>query len=130
MTAAADHRSLAEVVLACPYDTRAWLPALLIGGLLAWRAEASGEGGFESSLRSHFPKKIAIFALQDGPCELPEGCWSRDPDGFLRIPGVVVGEIVRKVRGLYPNLYPLTVFSNQRFTQHGFWSVKVTGRPP
>jgi hypothetical protein len=40
----------------------------------------------------------------------------------------VVGEIVREVRGLYPNLYPLTVVSNQRFTQHGFRSVKVTGR--
>ena len=41
---------------------------------------------------------------------------------------VVIGEIVREVRGLYPNLYPLTVVSNQRFTQHGFRSVKVTGR--
>ncbi len=34
------------------------------------------------TLRSHFPKKIAILALQDRPYELPEGCWSRDPDGF------------------------------------------------
>ena len=36
---------------------------------------------------SHFPNKIAILALPDRPYELPEGCWSRDPDGFPSISG-------------------------------------------
>ncbi len=71
------------------------------------------------TLRSHFPNKIAILAFQDPSYELPEGCWSRDPDGFPGISGWWLVRSFEKSADCTQICTPSRWFSNHRFTQHG-----------